>query len=233
MVQPKILLVEDEADVIYNTKKHLEWQGYEVECAETLAAASKLLHSSPPDLILLDVMLPDGSGYDFCAEIRSVTTAPIIYMTCLDKNEDVVRGLTGGGDDYITKPFDFNVLSARIVAQLRRAGINNAGKFELPPLSIDLQKGQVVLRGEVILLSYTELRILAFFMNHPGRLFTPDEIYEAAWGGVPENVANTVKMRISSVRKKLKFDQDDSPFEIRSPRNKGYIFIRLVDEPEW
>ena len=233
MNQPKILLIEDEADILIRNKNHLKQEGYAVDCAASLAEARLLLNRAPPDLVLLDVMLPDGSGYDFCAEIRAVTAAPVIYLTCLDKNEEIVRGLHSGADDYITKPFDLTVLSARIIAQLRRAGQQGAGRIVIPPLTIDLQKGIAVLAGEVIVLPQKELQILTFFASHPGREFTAEQIYEAVWGDCPEAMGNTVKTRISSLRKKLRLDEEGSPFEIRYPRGRGYVFMRTLDQPEW
>jgi DNA-binding response OmpR family regulator len=232
VTKPRILLVEDEADTLFGVKKHLEGQGYEVTCAPTLGEARRSFRARPPDLVLLDVMMPDGSGYEFCEEVRKTSSIPVIYLTCLDGNEDVVRGLSDGGDDYITKPFDQNVLSARVVAQLRRANLSGAGRIELPPLVVDLLKGRATLKGETVDLSQKELQLLAFFASHPGRIFSSDELYEAVWSGVPEKTGDMVKTRISSLRKKLRFDREGSPFEIRSSKGKGYTFTRLVDEPE-
>ena len=137
----RLLLIEDEADILEINREYFVGKGYHAVCAPTLAQARFQLEDYAPDLILLDVMMPDGSGFDFCAELRQKTNAPIIFLTCRDENESVVKGLLQGGDDYVTKPYDLNILSARVAAQLRRAGIMTAGKIELAPLTVDFLAG--------------------------------------------------------------------------------------------
>ena len=109
MKKAKLLLIEDEADVLEINREYFEGKGYETVCAGTLAKARFSLDEHAPDLILLDVMMPDGSGFDFCTELRQKTNAPIIFLTCRNENENVVKGLLKGGDDYVTKPYDLNV----------------------------------------------------------------------------------------------------------------------------
>lgn len=232
MRKAKILLVEDETDILEQNRRHLAWQGYDVDCAATLADARERLHSFAPDLILLDVMMPDGSGYDFCAEIRPLTAAPIVYLTCLDNNENIVHGLTGGGDDYITKPFSLDVLSARVLAHLRRAGLQGTGRIEAPPLSINLQSGQAFLDGEELPLTQKELQLLAFFATSAGRKFSVEQLYQGVWGGTAGVSLSAVKTHISNLRRKLETGTD-APFAIRSVRGEGYVFTRLIEEAEW
>jgi DNA-binding response OmpR family regulator len=232
-----ILIVEDDSELSSNNKKHLEWQGYGVVTADTLSAARDIVRSAPPDLILLDVQMPDGSGYDFCAEIRNFTAAPIIFLTCRDTNEDIIRGLQSGGDNYITKPFDLGVLSTYVYAALRRndkfgALESAAGIIELPPMTINRQNGQVALNGKNIALSPKELQLLAYFATHAGREFTSDELLEAVWGEMPGITTNTVKVHISRIKKKLRLD-DTSAFKIRCTRKRGYVFSKIMDMPEW
>ena len=119
MSKAKILMIEDEAEVLSFNKEYLASQGYDVVGVQTLALARFHLEEQSPDLILLDVMMPDGMGWDFCTEIREKTNAPVIFLSCRDENESIVKGLLRGGDDYITKPYDLNVLGARVAAQLR------------------------------------------------------------------------------------------------------------------
>ncbi|NLT15692.1 MAG: response regulator transcription factor [Clostridiales bacterium] len=227
--RPRILIVEDEPDVLLVNKEHLEAQGYEIIAVQTLADARSAILDNPPDLVLLDVMLPDGSGYDFCREMREITTAPVIYLTCLGQNEDIVRGLCDGGDDYITKPCDLNVLSARVMAQLRRSGLHGAGRIDMPPLSINLQNGTATLGGQAVALTQKELQLLAYLVSHAGRQCPAADLYEAVWGAPSNNSTHTVTAHISSIRIKLGLDID-SPFEIRSMSNKSYVFLKVVYE---
>lgn len=219
-------MVEDEADVLGLNIQHLEKQGYTVLGVGTLAEARAAMGDLLPDLILLDVMLPDGSGYDFCAEIRPHTSAPIVFLTAKDQSEQVVQGLSGGGDDYITKPYDLNVLSARVMAQLRRSGLHGAGRIDMPPLSVNLQNGSATLNGAGVALAQKELQILAYLMSRIGRECLISELYEAIWDEPSNNSTHTVTAHVSSIRNKLKLDAE-SPFEIRSTKNKGYIFLKI------
>lgn len=133
-----ILLVEDDSDIMSINRSFLENEGYTVHCADSVQTAAFKLEECVPDLVLLDVMLPDGDGMDFCKILRQKTNAPVIFLTARDENDDVIMGFRSGGDDYITKPYDLNVLKARIEAQLRR----NTGrspqhpKIELPHLTV-------------------------------------------------------------------------------------------------
>lgn len=174
-------------------------------------------------------MLPDGYGYDFCREMREITTAPVIYLTCMGQSEDIVRGLCDGGDDYITKPYDLNVLSARVMAQLRRTGLHGAGRIDMPPLSINLQNGTATLGGQAVALTQKELQLLAYLVSHAGRQCPAADLYEAVWGVPSNNSTHTVTAHISSIRIKLGLDID-SPFEIRSMSNKSYMFFKVVYE---
>lgn len=219
-------MIEDEADVLSFNKEYLEGQGYEVFGVQTLAQARFQLEEQLPDLILLDVMMPDGMGWDFCMEIRKKTNAPVIFLTCRDESESVVKGLLRGGDDYITKPYDLNVLGARVAAQLRRAGIMSAGKIELLPLVIDLLAGEVTLDGERISLTQKEIQLLACFVLFAGRRLSCEEIYRRAWGGSMPGASNTIAVHVAKLRKKLKLD-DGSWFELKSTGKEEYIFSKV------
>jgi DNA-binding response OmpR family regulator len=225
--KPRILVVEDEEGILRVNTKHLEGQGYEVFAAQSLAEAGEALLKQPPDLVLLDVMLPDGSGYDFCRELREITTAPIIYLTSLGERDHIVQGLTGGGDDYITKPCDLEILSARVMAQLRRAGLSGAGRIEMPPLSINLQNSTAVLEGRPVSLTHKELQLLAYLVSHAGRECPAADLYEAVWGAPSNHSTHTVTAHISSIRIKLGLDLE-SPFEIRSTGGKSYMFLKVM-----
>ena len=179
-----------------------------------------------PDLILLDVMMPDGSGFDFCTELRQKTNAPIIFLTCRDENESIVKGLLQGGDDYVTKPYDLDILSARVTAQLRRRGNTTAGILELPPLTVDFLAGEAVLDGIHIALTLKELQLLGCFVNYAGQRLTFDEIYRRAWGEASPSASDTIKAHVSNLRRKMKFDES-SWFELTSSRKNEYMFSKV------
>jgi DNA-binding response OmpR family regulator len=174
-------------------------------------------------------MLPDGSGYAFCRELRELTTAPVIYLTSLGENDNIVQGFQDGGDDYITKPYDLDVLSARVMAQLRRSGLHGAGRIDMPPLSINLQNGTAALDGNPVSLTQKELQLLAYLVSHAGRECPAADLYEAIWGAPGNNSTHTVTTHISSIRTKLGLDLE-SPFEIRSTSNKNYMFLKVIYE---
>jgi len=222
----KLLMIEDEADVLEINREYFEGRGYEVVCASTMAKARFLLEEHAPDLILLDVMMPDGSGFDFCSELRQKTNAPIIFLTCRDENESVVKGLLQGGDDYVTKPYDLNILNARVAAQLRRSGVMTAGKIELAPLVIDFLSGDVTLDGERISLTQKELQLLGCFALFAGRRLSVEEIYRRAWGEASIGAAGTIKTHVANLRKKLRLD-DSGWFELASTGRNEYIFSKI------
>jgi len=219
----RILMVEDEADVLSVNLEHFTAQGYEVHCAKTLREARAVIYEYPPDLILLDVLMPDGSGYDFCKEIRAYTGAAIMYLTCMGRDEDMIRGLMEGGDDYLSKPYSLDVLSTRVVAALRRIGIVNAGRIEKPPLIIDHLSGRVTIDEKELFLSQKEKQLLSFLVCHAGREFGAAEISDSVWGG--SGSGSTVRSHISNLRKKLE-DTGDF-FEIILTPSRKYMFMQL------
>jgi len=226
MRKARLLLIEDEADVLEINRDYFKSKGYETVCATTLAAARFALEEHAPDLILLDVMMPDGSGFDFCGELRAKTNAPIIFLTCRNENESVVKGLLQGGDDYVTKPYDLNVLSARVAAQLRRNGFLSAGVIELPPLSVDFLAGMAVLDGERIPLTLKELQLLGCFALFAGQRLSTEDIYRRAWGEQSPGASGTVKAHVANLRRKLRLDEGGW-FELASAGKSEYIFSKI------
>jgi len=222
----RILLVEDETDVLNINEKYLTKKGYEVLCADTLHKARNLLWEYPPDLILLDVLLPDGSGYVFCTQIRKYSNAPVIFLTCMGETDNIVNGFSLGGDDYIVKPYRFEVLEARITAQLRRRGIGN-GLLELPPLFMNITSGTVILDGNEILLNRKEFQLLVYLVENRGLEISPSQIYEAVWGCSSETMGNTVKMTVSRLRQKLNLEETGC-FELSTTASQGYLFLRTA-----
>lgn len=227
----KILMVEDDTEVLGRNGTYLKSQGYQVYPAANLACARALLWEYIPDLVLLDVILPDGSGYDFCREMRRTSSAPILFLSHLNDDFHIVKGFRYGGDDFIVKPCSLEVLSAHVQALLRRAGRPMTNRIELPPLCVDLQKDQATLYGEEIFLSRKELLLLAFFCANAGREFSSETLYRAVWGEEPLGRLDTVKTHVCRLRRKLHLD-DGSPFELRKSRNRGYMFLKVIFESE-
>lgn len=220
----RILLVEDESDVLRVNEQFLLNKGYEVYCADTLHKARNLIWEYPPDLVVLDVLLPDGSGFELCEYIRKGSAAPVIFLTCMGHTENIVNGLSLGGDDYIVKPYSFEVLEARIAAQLRRRGIGS-GLLDLPPLSVNLTSGTVRLNGEEILLTRKEFQLLIYLMENRGQELSQAQIFQAVWEATPNTMGNTVKMTISRLRQKLRLEESGC-FELSTTTNQGYMFLR-------
>lgn len=221
----RILLVEDETDVQQANKQYLISQGYDVVCADTLQGARTILWELPPNLILLDVMLPDGSGLDLCREIREYSAVPIIFLSAMGEDGNVVGGLASGADDYIVKPYNMEVMGARVAAHLRRHGGSN-GIIELPPLRIDLVSGNVWLNNEAIHMTPKQMKLLAYLVENRGHVLSQTRIYQDVWNASPDTMGNIVRMNISRLRKKLDLDNADSYFDIVS-NHHGYRFLRI------
>lgn len=223
---PLILVVEDEEPLLRAVAAHLRGEGFEVAEAGSVARAKQVIWERQPDLLLLDVLLPDGSGYDLCAELRRTSAAPIIFVTAFGADQAVVRGFAAGGDDYVSKPFSLEVLTARVHAQLRRHGLSAALRIDLPPLHLDFVTGKVTLEGAEIELSKRELQLLAYLAANVGQGFTQEQLLAAVWddhSGVP---TNTVRQHVSTVRRKLRLD-DSSAFELVLTPDRRYVFQQV------
>ena len=227
----RILLVEDEEAVLALNRLKLEEAGYQVTAVKTIEEARISSWESPPDLVILDILLPDGSGYDFCMEFRRTSLAPVLFLSCLSADGQIVKGLSNGGDDYLTKPYSMDVLLARVSALLRRSRMLS-GIIDLPPLRIDLQRGRCTLLDEEIFLSPKELQLLGFLASHTGQEFTARELYQAIWGEDGGVSLGTIKTHISKIRTKLHLD-DASPFELTFTPEKKYLFLKVQFSPEW
>ena len=224
-----ILLVEDDSDIMRINKTFLENEGYSVHCADSVQSAAFMLEECVPDLVLLDVMLPDGNGMDFCKILRQKTQAPVIFLTARDENDSVVMGFRSGGDDYITKPYDLNVLKARIEAQLRRNVKQSSQhpKIELPYLTVDLFSGTATLDGSEFSLPQRELQILYMLASQLGSRISYHDIYKTIYGCDVEDSKNTIRVNISRLKKHLNMD-DMSTYEIASTSEGEYVLRRVI-----
>lgn len=205
-MREKILIVDDEEDIISFLKDSLEEEDYEVFTAcsgEEVIEKVKLY----PDLILLDIMMPDKNGYEVCNEIRDIVNCPIIFLTAKSEEQDMVKGLAIGGDDYIQKPFSLKALKARINAHLRREkrNINSSDKNNLyfKNLSLNLRNREVYCNGQEVILTKKEFDIIEFLAVNCGQVFSKEQIYEKIWGYDAEGDSASVAEHVKKIRQKL------------------------------
>jgi two-component system phosphate regulon response regulator PhoB len=225
-MRPKILIVEDEAAIRQMVCMALSQENYEcLEAADTTQAQAKILETIP-DLLLLDWMLPGLSGVEYAHRLRAeklTQDIPIIMLTARTEEEDKVRGLQSGVDDYITKPFSMRELMARIKALLRRAAPHNDDKtIEIAGLQLDPVTHRILVHGESIKLSPTEFRLLHFFMSHPENVHSRERLLNSVWGGGVYVEERTVDVHIRRLRKALTGSGHDCP--IQTVRAAGYRF---------
>jgi len=205
--KPLVLVVEDEAALATMLRYNLEKQGFRVEEAADGQEALTRIAETQPDLVLLDWMLPVMSGLEVCRQIRRRTSTrdlPVIMVTARTEDQDAVRGLNTGADDYITKPFNMEALLARMRALLRRSNAVPAkGQLTFHDIALDLSAHRVSRNGRPVHLGPTEFRLLEFFMQHPRRVFSREEVLDAVWGPDIHVEPRTVDVHIRRLRKAI------------------------------
>lgn len=215
----KLLLVEDNESIILGLEYLLEGEGYEYKTAKTFGEAQALFNSEYFDMALLDISLPDGDGFELCRRLKKTQEIPVIFLTAREEENDVVKGFDMGADDYIQKPFRNRELVSRIKNVLRRSGKDNdvlCCRF----LKLDTKTGKAYSRGEEVILTKLEYRILSSMMNNQGKLFTRDEILAGIWDAAGNFVNdNTLTVTMKRLREKI----GDSDGEIiKTVRGMGY-----------
>ena len=218
-----ILLVEDNQEIMQGNRRLFELEGHGVACALTLAQARASLGERRPDALVLDIMLPDGSGLDFMRELRESEHAgiPVLLLTGLTAKEDVLLGLKSGSDDYLTKPYDFGELLARVEALLRRAA-RVPEVITKGLLSLDVTADVALLNGADLLLTQKEFALLLVFAQNEGRCVGAEYLYEKIWKTSYTNDDSALKNAVSKLRKKL----DGSGYTVTSKRGEGYLLER-------
>lgn len=220
----KLLLLEDDLSLITGLTYALKKQGFEVDVAKTLMEAETIWAESKYDLLILDVTLPDGSGFDFCRKVRQSSKVPIIFLTAMDEETNVMMGLDMGGDDYITKPFKLGILISRVNALLRRSKNfgQEATELESNGIKILLLHGQVYKNGELLELTAAEYKMLCYFMKHANMVLTKEQILNQLWdcdGNYIDN--NTLTVYIRRLRMRIE-DDPGKPEMIVTVRGMGY-----------
>jgi DNA-binding response OmpR family regulator len=221
-----ILMVEDEQSITEPLSEALAREGFDTEVTASATAAVELAARIEPDLVLLDVMLPDGSGYDVCRELRAGSQVPIIMLTARGEETDRIVGLELGADDYIVKPFSAREVVARIRAVLRRAGDQGAssdGPIEIGSLHLDRAKRAVTLGGEELDLTRKEFELLELLMSEAGSVITRERLIDEVWDVNWFGSTKTLDVHVSGLRRKLG-DSSSSPRFIHTVRGVGFRF---------
>jgi DNA-binding response OmpR family regulator len=226
MSQPIILVVDDEPKYLFFLKLNLEGYGYRVLTAADGESALTLMVETAPDAVLLDIMMPLSDGFEICRRIRQFSNVPVIMVTSKDDNQDKITGLQVGADDYVTKPFDFDELAARLNANLRRVQLDRQlpqnAAIKIGNLAIDRLRRQIFL-SEEIPLTEVEYAVLDALCRHLNRVCSPEQLLQAVWQTDAGDV-NTLRQVIFRLRQKLEPDPKN-PRYIQNRARLGYILV--------
>lgn len=222
----KILIVEDDAMIASGLSYALEQEGYEVKTADCVAEARQVIDRENFSMAILDITLPDGTGYELCKLIKSRMDLPILFLTACDDEVNVVMGLDMGADDYVTKPFRIRELISRIKTILRRYGRrpDESNDFVIKNIRVDLKMAKVFRDGNPVELTAMEYRLLLTMINHKGQVLTRNQLLEGIWDVAGDFVNdNTLTVYIKRIREKLENDPAH-PELIQTVRGMGYRF---------
>lgn len=220
----RIFFVEDDLSLIHGLSFALRQQGYEIVNARTCLEAENLWQDDSYDLVILDVTLPDGSGYDLCRLIRQTSKVPILFLTAADEETDIIMGLDIGGDDYITKPFKLAIFLSRVNALLRRSGDFRQPDNTLQSGGITVHQltREVTKNGTPVELTASEYKLLCLFLEHPNLVLSPEQILGKLWDCEQNYIdSSTLTVYIRRLRAKIE-DDPSSPKRIITVRRMGY-----------
>jgi two-component system KDP operon response regulator KdpE len=220
----RILVVDDEPQFLRALATNLRGAGYDVEVAETAAAGLAAAALHPPDAVVLDLLLPDGSGRDVTRELRAWSDAPIILVSAVDAEEEKIEALDLGADDYVTKPFAMGELLARLRAVLRRSGSSGEPILEIGPIRLDLERRAVAVDGRPVHLTPHEFRILRFLAENEGKLLTHRAILREVWGPAYGDESNYLHVYVSQLRRKLE-PEPGRPRHLLTEPGAGYRLV--------
>jgi len=221
-----VLVCDDEKDIVSALKIYLTSEGYNVFEASNGKEAVGVVESEEIHLVLMDIMMPVMDGIQAMVKIREKSNVPVILLTAKGEDTDKVLGLTVGADDYVTKPFNPVELQARVKSQLRRymllgSGNQSVGKARMGGIEMDDKAKEVTLDGEKVNLTRTEYDILKLLMDHPGEVFSPNQIYEKVWKDNPFGTENTVAVHIRHLREKIEYNPQE-PRYLKVVWGRGY-----------
>jgi len=224
MTGARVLVVDDERQILRALEMKLRGAGYSVDTAATAREALAQAAMRPPEAVILDLLLPDGSGTDVCRELRTWSTAPILVLSAVGEEKEKIAALDAGADDYVTKPFSGDELLARLRAALRRTGSSAEPVLEVGDLRIDRDKRSVTVAGEPISLTPTEYDLLRLLAENEGKLLTHPAILRAIWGPAYREESNYLHVYVSHLRRKIEPD----PARPRYILNQPGVGYRLV-----
>lgn len=219
-----ILLVEDSPEVMRNNTTVLRSRGASVVSAATIAESRRIISEKLPDMAVIDIMLPDGSGLDLLRELRTISNIPVLLLTAKGESQDIVTGLSLGADDYLAKPYYLNVFTARIDALLRRARTVNES-IVIGLLRFDLISNQAFFDGKDLLLTQKEFSLLLLLVQNNGKKLSAEYLFEKAWKQPLLGDTSALKIQMSNLKKKLSVTTED--ILIETSRGEGYCLMIL------
>ena len=225
MTGARILVVDDEQQILRALKTSLRGAGYEVETADTAESALAAAAMRPPEAVILDLVLPDGSGIDVCRELRKWSSAPVILLSAVGEEREKVAALDAGADDYVTKPVGIDELLARLRAVLRRTAPDAEPVIEVGELVVDLEKRAVTVAGKAVHLTPHQFELLRVLAVNKGKLLTHRTLLREVWGPGYGSESNLLHVNVSQLRRKIEPDRTRPRFLLTEP-GAGY---RLVE----
>lgn len=224
-----ILMVEDEKSVMDVNRRMLKRRGYDLKEASNAKEAYQFLNTATPDLLILDIMLPDGNGYDICKYFRKYSNNPVIFLTGKTDTKDKIEGLSDGCDYYMTKPYNFDELLAVVNRMLIRAETENlndkrTNNIKIGNLLVDIYNSKAYIDGEDKHLTETEFAILKIFIENRNNILSADDIYKLVWNNDSNGDTRNIRKHIMNIRNKISAD-DSNYYDIANSYGKGYSFI--------
>jgi two-component system, OmpR family, KDP operon response regulator KdpE len=224
---PRVLVVDDEQQILRALRTSLRGAGYEVETADTVEGALAAAALRPPEAVILDLILPDGTGIDVARELRSWSSAPVIVLSAVGEEREKIAALDAGADDYVTKPVGIDELLARLRAVLRRAGPSTGPVIEIADLVVDLEKRSVTMAGAPVHLTPHEFELLRVLASNEGKLLTHRMLLQEVWGPGYGNESNLLHVNVSQLRRKIEADRARPRYLLTEP-GAGYRLVRPV-----